>query len=92
MQPYHNQIIRKINNFRNKDRSILVRSLLFAIIHTIWTMLLAGLCTNIGWINIKPASLLNSGLKIFLILFIFIIIYNGIIKIYIKFFKKWDFK
>jgi len=92
MRPRYHQIIRKINQFRNKDRPVLARALLFSTIHTIWTMIVVGLCASIGWANIKLDSLLNLGLKIFLILFIFIIIYNVIIKIYIKFFKKWDFK
>jgi len=88
----YEQIIRTINRFRNKDRSVLGNAFLYATVHSVWLIIVTSLCVIIGVIKIKFFDLFYLSLNMFFILFIFIIIYNGIIKIYMKFFKKWDFK
>jgi len=88
----YGKIIITINRFRNKDRSVLGNALLYATVHSVWLIIVTSLCKLTGVIKIKFFDLFYLSLNIFFILFIFIISYNGIIKIYMKFFKNWDFK
>jgi len=88
----YRHIIRAINRFRKKDRSVLGSALLYATFHSACLIVAVSLTASVGLIKIKFSSLFYFALKMFFTLFVLCIIYTGIIKIYIKFFKRFDFK
>gem|GEM_PF-1712931 len=88
----YSQLIKVINRFRTKERSILGSTLVFSTIHTTWALVLAGVLNCVGLIRVGVYSIVHLGLKLFLIYSVLFMFFQGIIKIYLRFFKKWDFK
>jgi len=89
---FYNQLIKAMNRFRTQERSILASTLVFATVHTTWALILAGVLSSVGLIRVKVYSVLHFGLKLFLIYSVLFMFFQGIIKIYLRFFKKWDLK
>jgi len=86
------KIVQAINRFRNKDRTVLAGALLYTAVWTLWAMIIVTLMLVLGWIHLDVTTLLQMGAKLFGYIFMCYMLYIAIIKIYLLFFHKTNFK